>query len=163
MNCREAEHFVFVERDRALDDTQRAQLASHLATCAACRRMQSDLNRAVTQWRETESAVRIPDPDIEWHKLARALRPEAQASRRYRPIWLTLPAAIAAVAALGLYYLTPGSGPEHLNSAAPRVAARQPVTDATAGAQSSTVVYVDEKSGWTFVWAPDNGANNHNI
>lgn len=165
MNCREAEQYIFLRRDGALEESQRAALASHLETCASCRRMQNDLDAFVATWRNGDAEVRMPDADLEWRKLQRTLERSPERVPISWAKWIAMPAAVAAAAAVALY-IAPGNDPSHPAAPASERIARQEtpsaVTPATASV-ASTVVYVDDKSGWTFVWAPDNAGNGQHI
>ncbi len=154
MNCRAAENQIFAERDGALDANQRAELATHLATCATCRVIHDRLAEAMIAWQSESTRVRVPDANLEWQKLRREIRRTPPSTKRSRLPWLALPIAGAAAAMAGLYVLTGSTdftGPATDRTASPESAeivgtATQPI---------STVVYVDEKSGWTFVLAAD--------
>ena len=157
MNCREAKNYIFAERDGALGEAQRAALVSHLASCTDCQAVRTDLEQCLTELHATAANVRVPDADIEWQKVRRALRAEEEPAVRRRSFagWLALPAAAAAAVAIGLYVRT-GSPTGSDISAGDRVATVAPTTPGTATAPSpSAVVYVDDQSGWTFVWATD--------
>ncbi len=162
MNCREAEQHIFAERDGALDQTQRAALALHLQACAGCRRIQNDLAEFVATWRATDAAVRVPDADIEWHKLRRALNRSPERAHVAWARWIAIPGAVAAAAAIALYV-----APDRSGTASPpktsTLVARNGSPTAVSPAAASTVVYVDDKSGWTFVWEPDTAANGQHI
>jgi len=165
MNCREAEQQIFAARDGALDEFRRAALASHLDDCAACRRVQNDLSTFVETWREGSEQVRVPDPQIEWRKLQRRIAEPAQ-PRRSRATWLALPSAAFAAAALAIgVHLRPTSTPAIPTSkpapvgvaAVPPSVATPSITVSTAINAAPAVVFVDDKSGWTFVWDGDSG------
>lgn len=162
MNCREAEEYIFAERDGALDDTRHAALASHLQECAGCRRVRNDLEAFVATWRGADAAVRVPDADIEWHKLRRALNRSPERAHVSWTRWIAIPGAVAAAAAIALYVAPDRSG-AGLHSNTGTVVARHENATASSAAAASTVVYVDDKSGWTFVWEPDTAANGQHI
>ena len=46
MNCRQAEHHIFAERDGALDAAGQATLAAHVAGCSGCRLKRANLTAA---------------------------------------------------------------------------------------------------------------------
>lgn len=158
MNCRVAKQQIFAVRDGALDDIQRAALASHVAECAACRRIRDDLEIAVTGLRAESTAVRIPNPDLEWRKLQRQLHEPAPV-RRSLASWLAVPTALAAAAAaVAVYVYTPSNPVTGSAEQAATVAGAQQT-----GSAPSAVVFVDDKSGWTFVLASDSGATGQHI
>lgn len=152
MNCRAAERRIFAERDGALDETQRAELATHVATCAACRSVREGLTTAAATWRGDTARVSVPNAELEWQKVRRQIRGAPTTSTKLT--WIGLPlAGAAAAAAIGIYLGT-GTPPPSAKIDATTVQAAPAVAAATP-AQPSTVVYVDEKSGWTFVVAAD--------
>ncbi|MBL9210668.1 MAG: zf-HC2 domain-containing protein [Opitutaceae bacterium] len=153
MNCREAQHRILTERDGALDEPSRAALAGHLADCAGCRRVQDDLTAALSAWRTEVANVTVPDAEREWHAVRRRIRggetgaDRPARSRRSLFTWIALPLGAAAAAALALYVSpSPRFDPApiaHVDSVeAP-------------GNNASTMVFVDDKSGWLIVWASD--------
>lgn len=153
MNCREAQDRILTERDGALDQTSRVALAGHLADCAGCRRVRDDLTAAVSAWRAEVANVRVPDAEREWHAVRRKIRGGETAaagparSRRSLFTWIALPLGAAAAAAIALFVSpSPQFDPApiaHVDSVeAP-------------GNNASTMVFVDDKSGWLIVWASD--------
>lgn len=157
MNCREAEHHIYAERDGALNANQRAGLAEHVSRCAACQKTQQVLSTAVRRWSAATLDAQIPDMDREWAKLRREIRSETEPVRT-RLGWIAIPIAGAAAVAIGLY-LAPIRGPKNLPTDAIAVAASESATSSPD--TTSTVVYVDDKSGWTFVLAGDSNAQQH--
>lgn len=167
MNCREAEKHLFAADDGALADGQRAALASHLDGCAACRHIRNELSGFVATWRTETEQTRVPDAGIEWRKLQRQLSASSD-QRRTRVSWFALPSAAlaAAAVAIGVYFGVNHAPVATNQPAAPTVAmttpseatiAPTPPSVAPSISQSSTVVFVDDKSGWTFVWDDDSG------
>lgn len=153
MNCREAQDRILTERDGALDETSRAALADHVAACAGCRRVQADLAAALEAWRADVANVTVPDAEREWHAVRRRIRGGGTGTQR--PVrsqrslfaWIALPLGAAAAAALALFVSpSPRFDPApiaHVDSVeAP-------------GNNASTLVFVDDKSGWLIVWASD--------
>jgi anti-sigma factor RsiW len=160
MNCREAEHHIFAERDGTLENNQRAALAAHVGTCSACRQFQVNLGKAVDTLRASTQQVRVPDAELEWQKLRREIRGGATAStttqRRSSLAWFALPLATAAALALA-FFINPRA-PNSGSSSSPNPTVAQVDPTATSESESaSTVVFVDDKSGWTFVWASNDG------
>jgi anti-sigma factor RsiW len=145
MNCREAQSQLFAARDGALEHSERAALASHLDGCAGCRRLQENFASTIESWRTSTQAVRVPDEELEWQKLRREIRGgagSATAGGRSRVVWFALPLAAAAAVAVGIF-VKQDSTP--MPEPAPVVA--------RAKADAPTVIFTDEKSGWTFVVA----------
>ncbi|PTX94233.1 zf-HC2 domain-containing protein [Opitutus sp. ER46] len=162
MNCQKAQLQIVAARDGAVAEPQRAALAEHLGACPACREFAAQLTAGIAGWREQASTVPLPDVEREWYAVRRRIRTEQPArSTRSLAAWLTLPLAAAAAVAIGLYvtpgHQAPASAPH--NVAAP--VAMAPATDAAAPV--STVVFVDDKSGWTFVLSPDASAGSRHI
>jgi len=159
MNCREAQNHILAERDGALAETERAALMSHVEHCGDCQRIRADLISALTHWKMRAQAVVVPDAEREWHAVRRQLRGGVEAGEvRLTPrrpgwlTWLTVPLAAASALALALFISLPsGEGPAA--SPAPHVARAESVQ--APGRNTSTMVYVDDKSGWLIVWASD--------
>jgi hypothetical protein len=161
MNCREAQSQIFAERDDALDNTRRAALDGHLAQCDDCRRISADLTAALAAWRTEVSQVTVPNAEREWHAVRRQIRggAEAGAARVARPrrnlfTWIGVPLGAAAALALGLFVLSPTSPPVESGTHSAAHIARANSVEVPAN-NATTMIVVDDKSGWTFVWASD--------
>lgn len=153
MNCRDAERQIFAERDGALESSQRAALAEHVAQCAACRQTRNVLSAAISSWRSSTQAAPMPDPTREWEALRREIRggipAVAQATQRRNLVpWLALPVGAAAALAVVLMTNQPAPVP-----APARQIAKTEAVEVSAG--DGSVVYVDDKSGWVVVWEGD--------
>lgn len=155
MNCRKARHHLSAERDSTLDHPQRAALESHVAQCADCRQIRDALAAGFTAWQTEARKVTVPDADREWFAIRRQIRggveagPPATAPRRRSWLsWITVPVGAAAALALTLW-MAPQQNPR---DAAP--AARAEFIEAQSD-NTSTLVVVDQKSGWVFVMASD--------
>ena len=163
MNCREAQSHLFTARDGALDNNQRAALDGHLAQCDGCRKVRNDLSAALTVWRTEVHLVTVPDAEREWHAVRRRIRggAEAGAVREARPrrnlfTFLAIPVGAAAAVALALFVSPKVSTTlpaENLEGA--NIARAHPTE--VSGSNAPTMVFVDDKSGWTFVWANEAG------
>ena len=159
MNCREAQDQIFAERDSAPESSRRAALEGHVAHCASCQRIRADLAAAFTMWRTDAEKVTVPDAEREWHAVRRRIRGgvEAGAARSERPrrnlvTWFAVPLGAAAALALALFVSPPKNSvtpPE----AAPQVASAESID--VPGRNASTMVFMDDKSGWLIVWAND--------
>lgn len=147
MNCRDCERVILGEVGETSAATA-AAVAAHVQACPQCRALQSSLADAIAQWK-TETAAREPDAGAAW----RALRPQLAAGRR-RPrrlaplLWLSAPLAAAAALALLVHQ------PKPVEVAASATLAHADFVEAGNPA-ASTVVYVDNDSGWLVVWAAD--------
>lgn len=158
MNCSEAQRHLFAAGDVALDNHQRAALDAHVAHCAACRRIGDDLAAALTTWREDNRLARVPDVEREWHAIRRRMRGagsgDTSRSRRHVLPWLALPLGAAAAIALTFYVGQPNPSPATKSADTPaKHVARADSVEVPDNA--STMVYVDDKSGWLIVWASD--------
>ncbi len=158
MNCREAQELIFADRDGA-PDNGRAALESHLAHCAGCRQVRANLAAALDDWRDAAEKVAVPDVEREWHAVRRRIRGGAQAGavtttppRRQLFAWLALPLGAAAALALALYISPPR--PDSTLPVLPLDVASAESVEAP-GNNASTMVIVDDKSGWLIVWASD--------
>ncbi|MDO8540394.1 MAG: zf-HC2 domain-containing protein [Opitutaceae bacterium] len=158
MNCHEAERQIFAERDGALGTDQRAALAQHVAGCATCRRTRDGLEAAIALWRSESQAAPVPDSERAWQDLRRELRQaRAPATNRHWLAWVGAPLAAAAAIAVAFYVNTPradSGAPVHRAS---REVARAEYVEVP-NRNASTVVFVDEKSGWLVVMASDGPA-----
>ena len=159
MNCREAQSHLFTARDSALENDLRAALDGHFASCDGCRRMRDDLTAALTVWRAGTHQATLPDAEREWHAVRRRIRggEEAGAARATRPrrnlfTLLAVPLGAAAAVALALFVSPTSTStiPGHDHAGA-NIARAHPVE--VSGSQAPSMVFVDDKSGWTFVWA----------
>jgi hypothetical protein len=165
VNCRQAQHHICLESDGALTVDQRAALSTHLDGCDSCRRLQRALVDGLSAWQTAAQDVRVPNADFEWQKVRREIRGPARPTTPWRWTWVALPAAAAAVIA-GVYFVPAPTGHDRM-SASPAMAAASPaiatpspaiaptVPAATISEAASTVVYVDDRSGWTFVLGDD--------
>lgn len=152
MNCNRAEHLLLAERDGPLPPGEAGGLQTHLGECAACRRLQEDLQAGFDTWKSRTAAVSIPNAGGEW----RAVRDRAREPRRMprSPTWLRLGLPLAAAAAVAFLFVrppwqvpAPAMAPE---SAVARVDFVEP-----GNARASTLVYEDRESGWLVIWAAD--------
>jgi hypothetical protein len=160
MNCRSAEPLLLAERDGVLSPAQRAELASHVAACAECRRFRSDLAAAMEAVRAKVQAVPLPDVDAEWRavqaKINGGSATERSAAsrnekRRLAPIvWISAPLAAAAAVALALFVQRPVPAPALSGDGV--IAARADFVE-VADPTATPIVYADKESGWLVVWA----------
>jgi anti-sigma factor RsiW len=152
MTCRDIELLLLTERDGALTSEQRAALGQHVATCPACQQLRARLNAALNTFQADAANVAVPDIETEWRTLRAQLHGGQSKPEKKRPlapvIWFG--SAMAAAAALTLAYL--GQQPKQTEPvAAPAIAQVKAAGDTNA----STMVYVDQESGWLVVWATD--------
>jgi hypothetical protein len=161
MNCREAHDQILAERDGALGSPERAALISHVEQCGACRRVREDLTATLSLWQTTARNVVVPDAEREWHAVRRKIRGGVESGEvrltPHRPAfltWLAVPVAAAAALALALFIAQPGGGDSGKGASSnfTRVARAESVD---AGRNASTMVYMDDKSGWLIVLASD--------
>jgi|SRR5687767_14441391 len=157
MNCREAQSQLFAERDGALDTTQRAGLEDHLLHCGDCRRIRENLTAVIATWRTEVYQAPVPNAEREWHAVRRRIRGGDEAgathsspSRRNLFTWLAIPIGAAAAIAMAVLVVAPPATPDQ---AVTQMA--QANTVEVTGDNATTMVFVDDKSGWLFVWASD--------
>jgi hypothetical protein len=157
MNCREAQSQLYAGRDLTPDNNRRAALDGHLAQCGECRRIRENLTTALAAWRIEVTRVRVPDAELEWQAVRRQIRGGVEAgatraprSRRNLFSWVAVPVGAAAALAVTFMMVKPAnfSTPSDAHVA-------QANSVEVAGNNASTVVFVDDKSGWLFVWASD--------
>lgn len=150
MNCRQAEKALSRHLDGELPEPQVDALERHLSDCAACR-------ETAAEWRGYGEAIRTgapaktPDPTAAWHDIRRTLRNrgDSEPVATPRPWWtrpLPWAGAAASLALLAVGYLTLGP----IDPRAPNGTAVEYVE--TGLPDASTLVYVDDESGWTIVW-----------
>lgn len=161
MNCREAQSQLYAEGTGAPNEASRAALAAHLEGCAGCRRIRDDLAAALTTWRTETAQLAVPDAEREWHAVRRRIRGGDAANladtgrRRSWLAWLTLPLGAAAAAAIAVFVSLPPEKPQAPATVpVPAHTARADFVEAP-GNNASTMVFVDDKSGWLIVWASD--------
>lgn len=158
MNCREALKLISAERAAGLEAASRSRLEAHLAECATCRRSRANLTAALDTWRAEVAAVKVPDAQREWLAVRRRWRGAtdgdsvgARVPRHFSLLWFALPLAAAALAVA--FFLPRNSDPTPGGPLAPAVARVDAVE--VPGGTASTMVFVDDKSGWLIVWATD--------
>ena len=162
MNCREAQSQIFAARDGAPDENPRAALEGHVAHCAACRQVRDNLTAALGAWRTDSARATVPDAEREWHAVRRRIRggvetnPTVARPRRSIFAWLPLTLGAAAAAAIALVVVVQQSSSESAGSLSGKVTARADYVEAP-GHNASTMVFVDDKSGWVIVLASDTG------
>jgi predicted anti-sigma-YlaC factor YlaD len=156
MKCRAAQRLLFAERDGSLAPSERTGLEAHLAGCSDCRQARTAFATAIQDWHEATARVTTPDAERAWQDIRREIRqtkPEKKTSVWGLPRW-TFP--LTAAAALAVAVVT---APRWLDEVKPTTSiarldtARADFVDV--GANSSSVVYVDDQSGWLVVWAVD--------
>jgi anti-sigma factor RsiW len=152
MNCTRAEHLLLAGRDGPLPPGEDGALQAHLGACAACRRLQGDLQAGYDAWKAGTATVAVPNAGEEW----RAVRARARDSRGLRPstMWFRLGLPLAAAAAVAVLLVRPpwqASSPDlNIGPAVARVDYVEP-----GNARASTLVYEDRESGWLVIWATD--------
>ncbi|MEO7415176.1 MAG: zf-HC2 domain-containing protein [Opitutaceae bacterium] len=153
MNCRAAQRLLSAERDSPLGTPERADLEAHLAGCGECRRARVLVAAAVDRWRNSSAAIAVPDAERAWQDIRREIRTTAPGDARDRrtlPRW-TLP--LTAAAALVIAAI---AAPRWFGDSTPSMATHLAVARADfveTPQNTSSMVYVDDKSGWLVVWA----------
>ena len=148
MNCPSAQRLLSAERDGALASPERASLAAHVAGCAECRQFQVRLAEVSAGLKMAAARVAVPDEERAWpeiHREIRASRPTAVRAWWHLGRWVLPLGAAAALAAVALL------GPSWTDEDGPQTVARAEFVEVAGNA--SSVVYVDDKSGWLVVWA----------
>jgi anti-sigma factor RsiW len=146
MNCHSAQRLLSAERDGALPTGERAGLAAHVAGCAECRRFTAALRGVGEQLKTAAERVAVPDEERAWHDIRRELR-ATQPARSWWQLgrWALPLGAAAALAAVAVI------GPSWTDEEGPQFVARAEFVEVSGDA--SSMVYVDDKSGWLVVWA----------
>ena len=153
--CRDITDLLIAELDGALAPAELARVEAHVAGCALCRRQRALLAATPVALREATAAIPTPDADREWARLSQRIR-ETDASRpgaalvRRTATWVWSATAAAVVIAIGLFNLPTGPTGSLASARADYVQAE---------GTTSTLVYVDQESGWLIVWADSASAN----
>jgi anti-sigma factor RsiW len=160
MNCRSAHPLLSAERDGALASHERAALETHLADCADCRRARVNVAAAVEHWRANVAAAKAPDATLAWQAVRRELRATTGRRESGAPwfvSWMLPLGGAAALAAAVAIALVPqwrgGLGVSSPMNATTMATARAEFVEVPGNA--SSMVYVDDPSGWLVVWAVD--------
>ena len=135
-------------QDGALADYERAGLAAHVAACAECRQFQALLEATQQHLQGVAVQVAVPDEERAWqdiHREIRATRPVAPRAWWSLGRWALPLGAAAALAAVAVI------GPSWTDDDGPQAVARAEYVEVSG--EASSVVYVDDKSGWLVVWA----------
>ncbi|MEO6246277.1 MAG: zf-HC2 domain-containing protein [Opitutaceae bacterium] len=164
MNCHEAQTQIFAVQDGAAGEIPGAALEGHLAHCAGCRQVRANLAAVLGAWRHDSARARVPDAEREWHAVRRQIRggaavgSEPARPRRSAFAWLALPLGAAAAAALALFVINQNQEQTPTSELTARfsdaVIARADSVEAPGNA-ASTMVFLDDKSGWLIVLASD--------
>lgn len=157
MNCHAAHRLLSAERDGTLATRERADLDSHLAECGDCRRARANIGAAIDGWRTSTAAIATPDVERAWHDIRREIR--GAGSEKGHPAWgisrWAVPLAAAAAIAIGAVtvprFLTNPDTTASTATVAKLEKARADFVEVPNNA--SSMVYVDDKSGWLVVWA----------
>lgn len=164
MNCRSAQPLLSAERDGALSPHERAGLEAHVAGCAECQRFQAAVAKAGGGLRVAAARVKVPDEERAWqdiHREIRAGRPAAAKAWWNLGRW-TLPVGAAAAALAVVAVITPNwTGDDAAQETTQVARVGQPQVARAefveVGNDASSMVYVDDKSGWLVVWATPTG------
>lgn len=153
MNCRAAQRLLSADRDDTLASSERAALEAHVAGCADCRRERAVVAGAVESWRAASKRVAIPDSERAWQDIRREIRttgPTNSPEHRGLPRWV-FPAVVAAALVFAATL-----APRWLSDAGPPATNRLEIARADfveTASDTSSMVYVDDKSGWLVIWA----------
>ncbi len=147
MTCRAAQRRLSLERDGALAEPERGELAAHVEQCAGCHQFRVTLGEASERLRTAAARVTVPDEERAWQEVRRGLRAARPAGGRqwWGAVRWALPLGAAAAVAFGVL------GPGREEQTAARGVARADFVEVAGDA--SSLVYVDDKSGWLVVWA----------
>ncbi|MBP8256921.1 MAG: zf-HC2 domain-containing protein [Opitutaceae bacterium] len=152
--CRKIEALLLSEPDGVLTASELAELEAHVVACEACRRERILISEVSTTLKESRRAVVPPSPLEEWESLRKRIHDERRESRKsqgWGKPWLrwgipSLSLGAAAAVAFVLYLRAPSPAPVSLGT----IARAEFVQSESA---KSTLVYVDQESGWLIVWA----------
>lgn len=151
MKCLEAQQLLALAPDGELTELQLAALEQHNVTCLACREFAQQQHKASGVLRRDTALVALPEIEAE----VRAVRVRLSAKQPARlgklaPV-LWIGASLAAAAALVFAFLGSHLAPHPTTS--PSAASALVNYIVPGDPDASTVVYVDQASGWLVVWA----------
>lgn len=154
MNCREAELEIFADRIGEPGGNMSSALNAHLSACPACRRKRDSLAMALERWKEGTRSVAVPDVHRAWSDLRCEIRGGTATATPPGPLlsWLAMP--LVATAALALMLVSEPRPPGTDGEPTLRQVARAEFVEVPSST-ASTVVFVDDTSGWLVVWATD--------
>src|ERR1019366_4158557 len=157
MNCRSAQRLLSAERDDALATSERTDLEAHLVACGSCRQFRAKIGDAADAWRASKTQIRVPDAELTWQGIRREFgagdsRTVRSAPNAFR--WL-LPLGAGVALAVVILMVAPQwrQGSAVTPQVREREVARVDFVEVPDG--GSSMVYVDDKSGWLVVWAVD--------
>ena len=154
MNCHTAQRLIATEPDSTPSAEESRLLAAHLSGCEACRNEQTIVARALAGWQASTASAAMPTVERAWQDIQRELRKSSgqPASRGFlRRSWMIPVSAAAALAALIVVARPLGKPSSPGNPLAQNSAARADFVEVPNDA--SSLVYVDDQSGWLVVWA----------
>lgn len=155
-SCRHITSLLIAEPDGRLTPAEQAEIEGHVAECAACRQQRAVLTAIPASLQAVTHAVSSPNPQQEWMRLRAQLpkqRLQGKSQPPKTPFWLqwSFPlgaAAAAVVVALVTHFrYSDRVSTERLSATVARADYVQ------AENADSTMVYVDQESGWLIVWA----------
>lgn len=140
-----------------MSESERAALSQHLAQCEDCRSYQLALPEVAAAIRAEADSVSLPDVAAEWSTLQSRLNSPARSStgkRRLSAPVLWLGAPLAAAAGLAFLFINPSQETTVKETALSDDTMVTHVDYVKSGdPNASTMVYVDQDSGWLVVWA----------
>ncbi|HRE81024.1 MAG TPA: zf-HC2 domain-containing protein [Opitutaceae bacterium] len=155
-SCQHITSLLIAGPDRRLTPAEQAEIEGHVVQCAACRQQRALLAAIPASLQTVTQAVSTPNPQQEWMRLRSQLPKqsrEGKSQRRKTPFWLQWSFPIGAAATAVVVALV-----THLRYSdrvsTERLAATVARADyVQAENADSTLVYVDQESGWLIVWA----------
>ncbi|MBL9205758.1 MAG: zf-HC2 domain-containing protein [Opitutaceae bacterium] len=154
--CRTFADLLLAELDGALSPAELVRIESHVSTCAECHRQRALLAATRSTLRQVAADIPTPDANREWTRLQQRIHNAKSERRRSsllrRGLTWGLPIAAAALVAVSVSLVH--SPVARLNGLASASA-----DFVQAEGTASTLVYVDQESGWLIVWA-DSGTGN---
>ena len=156
--CRKIEALLLSEPDGALSAAELTVVEADVAGCESCRRQRILLSEVSAALKNSHRARSVPSASEEWmtlHERIHNERRHSKENRRAARPWLrwgipALSLGTAAAVACILYLRAPA--PTHFPRAT--IARAEYVQSENA---ESTLVYVDQESGWLIVWASSPG------
>lgn len=155
MNCITALRLFSAERDGALHGDQRGQLESHVATCRRCRQARAAITLSIADWRASAGQANPPNTERVWQAIRSHVRnetPPQKTTLSMRGAGWVLPAG--AVIALAL---AAAAIPRWQNQLRAAAVVHRPATAHADFVEvpnnASSIVYVDDQSGWLVVWS----------
>lgn len=159
-SCQHITSLLIAEPDGRLTPAEQAEIEGHVAECAACRQQRAMLAAIPASLQAVTQSVSTPNPQQEWMRLRSQLPKQRSQGKRQTPktpFWLQWSFPLGAAAAAVVVALVTHFRYSDRISLEQRSATVARAEYVQAENADSTLVYVDQESGWLIVWADSSG------